>query len=495
MSRQTFAAVVRRRLASERGRIDKQAPFTVALGVPSTYRVGMSSLGALALRRRIQQEPGMACERFFLPDDAGRGRLDEPVLTYESLRTPSSFPVIALSVAYELELGGVVQLLQAGGVPARRTERSAHHPFVLAGGSLTWSNPLPLAPFADAIVMGEADELLIPVLRLLREASSRAAAYDQLASLPSVLVPGRGGESLPPLARAPLTSLPARSELRSPEAELSNMVLVEAARGCPRTCRYCVMRRAEGGGMRIVPADRVLQAIPEDAERVGLVGAAVSDHPQIAAILRQLVDRGCEVGLSSLRPERLDEELVAALAAAGYRTLTTAMDGSSQRLRDGLDRRITADHLRKAARLARAHGMARLKLYLMVGVPGETEEDLDEAALLIRELTAMVPISLALSPFCAKPNTPLGGEPFAGVAVIDRRLRRFRRALRGRAEVRATSVRWAYLEHLLAQGDERHGEAVERAVGAGGSFRSYLAELEPLGTGRRATGRGASRVV
>src|SRR5262249_43352265 len=161
----------------------------------------------------------------------------------------------------------------------------------------------------------------------------------------------------------------------------------EAERGCSRGCTYCVMRRSTNGGMRIVPMEKILATIPEDAKRVGLVGAAVSDHPKIAAIVRSLAERGCEVGLSSLRPDRLNDDFVGALKLAGYRTLTTAMDGASDRMRDVLDRRARIRHLEKAAELARAHGMARLKLYLMVGVPGESDDDIDECVAFTTELS------------------------------------------------------------------------------------------------------------
>src|SRR5262249_13388116 len=158
---------------------------------------------------------------------------------------------------------------------------------------------------------------------------------------------------------------------RTPDAELSNMFLIEAERGCSRTCQYCVMRRSTNGGMRLVPKERLFELIPEDAKRVGLVGAAVSDHPRIAEIVRTLAERGAEVGLSSLRPDRLSDEFVGALKLAGYRTLTTAMDGTSDRIRTLLERRARVNHLEKAAEMARKHGMKKLKLYLMVGVPGE----------------------------------------------------------------------------------------------------------------------------
>jgi radical SAM superfamily enzyme YgiQ (UPF0313 family) len=253
------------------------------------------------------------------------------------------------------------------------------------------------------------------------------------------------------------------------------MFLVETERGCSRGCTYCVMRRSTNGGMRIVPEERVLDVIPRDARRVGLVGAAVSDHPKIVSIVNSLADRGCEVGLSSLRPDRLatHEDFVAALARAGYRTLTTAMDGTSERIRATLDRRARPAHLIRCAELAKAHGMDRLKLYLMVGTPGETDADVDECAAFATELSRILPLALGIAPFCPKRNTPLDGASFAGIRTVDARLDRLRKALRGRADMRATSARWAWVEYVLAQGGEAEGTAVIEAVEANGSFRAY----------------------
>src|SRR5262249_17908357 len=162
---------------------------------------------------------------------------------------------------------------------------------------------------------------------------------------------------------------PARSAIVTPHTELSSMFLVETERGCSRGCSYCVMRRTTNGGMRVVPKEVVLEAVPDWARRVGLVGAAVSEHPHIAEIVRRLAELGCEGGLSSLRRDRPKEEFVAALSLGGYRTLTTALDGASQRMRDLIERRGREQHYIAAAELARRHGMQRLKLYLMLGLP------------------------------------------------------------------------------------------------------------------------------
>jgi radical SAM superfamily enzyme YgiQ (UPF0313 family) len=461
------------RLRAEVGAIAKQAALRVALAYPSPYRVAMSSLGFQRIYRAIQETDGMSCERAFLPDDAAPGERGEQPVTYESKTPLAEFPIVALSVAYELELGGMIDLLEMSGLPALREERDESHPFILAGGPLTFSNPAPLAPYADAVIMGEAEGLVTEVIALVAGSSTKAIALQRLAELAHVFVPEHHGERLPPIAQCDDELLPAWGPIRTPETELSDMFLIETERGCSRGCTYCVMRRSTNGGMRIVPKERILALVPEDAKRVGLVGAAVSDHPKIVEVVRALAERGCEVGLSSLRPDRLNDDFVGALKAGGYRTLTTAMDGASERIREELERRARVRHLERAAELARAHGMKRLKLYLMLGLPGETDADVDECASFVSALSRRVPVSLGIAPFCAKRNTPLDGAPFAGIATVRARLDRLRRGLRGKAEVRSTSARWAWVEYVLAQGGAAEGHAVLSAVRAGGTFAAY----------------------
>jgi radical SAM superfamily enzyme YgiQ (UPF0313 family) len=482
---------IRRRLADEIGRIPRQAPFTVALCYPSPYRAGMSSLGFQRIYRALMEAPGLACERAFLDDEceADASRRPERPVTYESMRPIDALPVLAFSVAYELEIGGVVRMLQAAGIPPRRADRGARHPLVVAGGPLTFSNPMPLAAIVDAIVVGEADMRAVAAVRAAEQGPSRAEQLARLASVPHVYVPALH-TMLPPVGAEDDALLPAFSAIRTPHAELAGMFLVETERGCSRGCTYCVMRRSTNGGMRIVPADVVLDVIPPDVARVGLVGAAVSDHPDIVSIVNALADRGCEVGLSSLRPDRLatNEDFVAALARVGYRTLTTAMDGTSERVRGALERRARPKHLLRCAELAKKYGMDRLKLYLMVGTPGETDEDVDECVAFVSELSRIVPVALGIAPFCPKRNTPLADAPFAGIDMVDARLARLRRGLRGRADLRATSARWAWVEYVLAQGGEAQGHAVIDAVSEGGSFRAYERALtRSLGAARAVT--------
>ena len=472
---------IRRRLADEVGRLDKEAPFTVALLYPSPYAAAMSSLGYQRIYRAIHEAPGLACERVVLDDEAeGKPLLQSRPVSYESQRGLDAFPVVAASVAYEGEIAGFLRLLEAAGIPPRRDERDDRHPFVVAGGPLTFSNPLPLAPFCDAIVVGEGEALVVDVLRVLESVRDRASRVDALARIPHVFVPDQHGATLPAVAKVDDALLPAWAPIRTPHAVLSDMFLVETERGCSRRCTYCVMRRSTNGGMRLAPMDRILDLVPEGARRVGLVGAAVSDHPKIVPLVHALVDRGCEVGLSSLRPDRLSDDFVGALARAGYRTLTTAMDGPSERMREQLERKAKEKHLIRCAELAKKHGMDRLKLYLMIGLPGEDDADIDECARFTAELSKIVPVALGIAPFCAKRNTPMDGQPFAGIAVVEDRLDRLRRGLRGRADVRSTSAKWAWVEYVLAQGGPDEGLAVLDAMRAGGNFAAFKRAFSAL---------------
>lgn len=233
------------------------------------------------------------------------------------------------------------------------------------------------------------------------------------------------------------------------------------------------MRCTTNGGMRLVSPERVLSLIPGNARRVGLVGAAVTDHPEIPEMIRKIVASGREIGVSSLRADRLNKELVALLAQGGYKTLTTAADGASQRMRDLAGRNITEQHLVRAAELVRSSSLRRMKLYEMIGLPGESMDDIEELVRFSLELSRIAPLSLSISPFVAKKNTPLDGAAFEPIPVQTAKLARIRDGLKGKVEIKPASPRWAWVEYMLSQGNEAAGLAAMDAWKAGGSFASW----------------------
>jgi radical SAM superfamily enzyme YgiQ (UPF0313 family) len=470
------------RLAAERGTLVGQAELAVALVYPSPYHVGMSSLGFQTIYRQLATLPQVTAERAFLPDDVVAARAAREVLcTYESNRPVADFPIVAFSLAYEPEVAGIVHCLDLAGIPALAAERDGagrRWPLVVVGGPLTFSNPVPAGPFADVIVMGEADDACVLLVQAFRDSPDKPALLATLARTPGFYLPALHGERPPPALVADDRHLPAYSQIVTPHTELADMFLIEAARGCSRSCAYCVMRRSPGHAMRKVEPAQLLAKIPEHARRVGLVGAAVTDHPELPAILRALAAAGRGVGVSSLRADRLDDELVSLLAAGGYRTLTTAADGASQRLRDQVQRGTSEAHLLAAARLCRKHGMTALKLYTLIGLPGETPADVEELVRLTRELADIAPrLVVAIAPFVAKRGTPLADAPFADIASLEEKLARLRAGLRGRARLSGDAPKWAWVEFRLAQGGFAEGHAAAAAARAGGSFAAWKRAL------------------
>lgn len=479
MASGTFSqrATAKRRLAAERGFVaPADAPTRICLAYPSPYDVAMSSLGFQTIFRELATRPDVVVDRAFLPDD--RVAIDslkaasEPLIAYATERRVADFPVVALSFAYELEVAGLFDFLALSGIPVVASDRTSNDPIVIIGGPITFSNPLPLSPFADALVFGEADQAIHAIVDATQGAASRRERLDALARLPGVYVPTRN-LAPPAILASNDAELPAFASIVTDETELSGMFLVEAERGCHRGCTYCVMRRSTNGGMRLVEPKKIIALIPEHARRVGLVGAAVSDHPRICEILSAVVDSGREVSLSSLRADRLNAEFVGLLAKGGHKTLTVASDAASERLRETILRKIHERHLLKAATLAREAKMTRLKTYMMVGLPGETHDDIDELVRFTRELARILPVAMGIAPFVAKRNTPLDGAPFEAIETMEEKLAAIRRGLAGVAEMRPTSARWAYIEYRLAQGGPEAGLAAFKAHQAGGSFGAY----------------------
>ncbi|MDP3500074.1 MAG: radical SAM protein [Myxococcales bacterium] len=479
-SRQVLLEQLSSRSADEQGALRKTADLKVAMTYPSPYHVGMSSLGFQAIAREVHLHDGAAAERVFLPDDvdAWKAARLSPV-SEENHRPLRDFDLIAFSVAYELELTGVFSLLELAGLPVLRTERTDQHPLVIAGGPLTFSNPDPLEPFVDVLVQGEAEDLIHQLLDEVQGATSRESLLQRLALMPGFRVPGRSPESTRYfVAKAGDERLPARTSIVTPHTELRSMFLIEPERGCSRGCHYCVMRRTTNGGMRTVPPERVLELIPDTAKRVGLVGAAVTDHPRIVELLETIVNAGREVGVSSLRADRLSLRLVQALKKGGAQGLTVASDGPSQRMRDLVDRKHSETQILNAANLAKEAGLRRLKIYNVVGLPTETPADIDELVRFTLELSRVLPVALGVAPFAAKRNTPLDGAPFAGISEIEARLQQIRKGLKGRAEMRPTSARWAWVEYMLAQCGPEGGLAAYEAHRNGGTFAAWKRAFE-----------------
>ncbi|MBI4240582.1 MAG: hypothetical protein HY613_02595, partial [Candidatus Rokubacteria bacterium] len=346
-------------LAGEEGVIRKDwgGKISFALVYPNTYAVGMSNLGFQTIYWHLNQLPDVVCERVFLPDPEDleeHRRTGTPPFSLESQRPLSDFHLVGFSVTYEGDFINVLRLLLMAGIPLRPAERRPHDPLILMGGVCAFSNPEPIAPFMDFVVVGEGEELVGELIATYRDAfgevapgtRSREAFLDRVLSIQGIYVPaaydvgyapdGAIASVVPERGCAPAVVVKRRltdvnrfetvALLKSPRAEYGHMALLEVGKGCGRGCRFCL----EGEIYRPV-RHRSLETLREsvaklakETKRVGLVGACVSDYPWIGELMTLLEEHGLEVSISSLRADSLTEELVAAIQRGGHRTLTIA---------------------------------------------------------------------------------------------------------------------------------------------------------------------------
>ena len=506
-------------LAEEQGTVIKDwgGKISVALVYPNTYAVGMSNLGFQTIYRHLNAIPDVVCERVFMPEPADleeMRRAEVPPFSLESLRPLSAFHLVGFSVTYEGDYINVLRLLRMAGIPARAAARRPHDPLVLMGGVCAFSNPEPIAPFMDFVVVGEGEELVVEMIAAYRAGyRDRAGLLGALAGLDGVYVPeryeiayGDDGGITDVAARDGAPAIVAKRRLRNvnafetvaavktPQAEYGHMALLEVGKGCGRGCRFCL----EGQVYRPV-RHRSVDALRETVERmaaagerrIGLVGACVSDYPWLGDLLKVVEDNGMELSISSLRADSLSEGLVAALARGGHRTLTMAPEAGTERLRRAIRKSITDDQLMTACDLVRAHGIPNLKTYFMIGQPTETMEDVeaipDLAERMLERLRVLDPrgrpfgrLTLSVSSFVPKPWTPFQWAPFDGADSLQAKLEIIKRGVRRFSNVRVLheNPREAALQALLARGDRRVGDFLELAASYDGDWRRALREWD-----------------
>ena len=488
----------------------------VALAFPNTYFVGMSNLGFQTVYSLFNAEEAIVCERTFLPPKSELEALrssNAGLVTLESQTLVREFDIFALSVSFEWDYTNVLTLLRLAGIPLRAADRTPHDPIVMIGGAVTFVNPEPLALFADIIAAGEGEALIPPLVHAFREASDRQDLLRRLVAERGFYVPSfydvkyaddgtiesfvvKAGTAAPAIVKkAALRTTdaadPPATKIFTPETEFGSRFLIEVVRGCANLCRFC-WAGYNYLPVRAFPKDRILdlaRRAKSYSDRAGLVSIALCDHPQIEEILTSLVEMGYSISPASLRLDDLTPTILRLLRESGERTITIAPETGSDRLRRVINKTITNDEILAAADMIFSTGFDNLKLYFMIGIPTETEDDLvaiRDLSLQLREimLTHARPrgqvgrIVGSVNPLVPKPGTAYQWLPMEDDVSVERKIKRMHGLMADIDNVyfNIKSERHSFYQALLSLGDRRVAPAIEAAERNGGNWRAAVKE-------------------
>ena len=495
--------------------VNPHAGQKVAIVYPNTYFVGMSNLGLHIIYEEINLRNDSVCERIFLPEKKELEAYDKtktPLMSVETQRPMHQFDVVAFDITFEMDYFHIPLMLRHGRVPIMGKDRTEFDPIVIAGGPCATFNPEPFADFIDAFIIGEGEGIVSRVLDIIRdgkmEGLDRHAILRQLANISGVYVPSlyvpiysddgefKGyhiAEGAPKTIKRHFEMLTSGGEtvVATNYTEFGAMYIIEVARGCGRHCRFCM-----AGYCFRVPRVRPLEILKEGVDRaeklgkkVGLMGAAISDYPEVDELVTYIRSKDMRYSCASLRADSLTQAVVDGLADSGQKTITIAPETGSERLRRVINKGISEEHLQNAATLSAKSGIQHMRLYIMIGLPTETDEDIEAIVGLAERTQAHMAevgckgrLTLSINPFIPKPFTPFQWMAMDNQKTVEKKLQYIKKALQKnrRIEVLVESPKEAYIQGVLARGDRRLG-AVLAACAADRGSKSFKAEMKAAG--------------
>lgn len=510
-------------LANEEGTIlkGKRGSPAVALVYPNTYYLGMSNLGFQTLYALFNADEAAVCERVFLPDQTAlrEGPAAKPLRALESGRAVGDFDCVAFSISFENDYLYFLDILDLSNIPFYARERDENHPIVLAGGAAITINPEPIANFCDAIFVGEAEEAAAEILEALRTEGSRQAKLDALSKIEGVYIPAKADfssiaalpssicpanskpnslENRVPLAwlrgykrRVPhdINGFPVETVVHTPFSEFGKLSLIEVQRGCGRGCKFC----AEGfiytpfreRDFELVKR-QVLRGLKR-RDKIGLIGADLLVYPEILNLMKFIHAQGATFSPSSVRLDSLTDEIVEQLVLSGHRTLAIAPEAGSSELRRQINKKFDNDSVVRAVDKLVASGIPNIKMYLMIGLPGETDRDIADLIDLVnlsretvlkhaRTTGRMGNLVLSLNPFIPKPRTPYQVGVFEGIDSLEDKVSRIKKALLPKGGIRIYNENpfFAYVQALLSNGRRHVGDYLVEVFKNGGALKKSL---------------------
>ncbi len=466
--------------------ISPHGRIRVAVGYPNTYRVALSSLSHQWITRLTARVGDVGVERFYL-DVNPSGR------TFDHFSPLGDMDVLALTCSFELDAVHLLSILDNAGIPRRSAERSTRDPLIVVGGAVASINPLPLSPAVDVFCLGAGEILLPELLGAVRDTPNRSRLLEELADKDGFFVPrhhldGQGRPSgrqrrLEKRDRhmAEADDVPA-SHIITPHTEYGNRGLIEMSRGCPEKCRYCWVS-FNYGRLRSYSADHIMARVDQlscATRRIGFIATAVGDHPDLGHILRQCRDRDLNVALSSLRIPAMVPEVLTPLAESGAKSVTIAPETGSETLRKRLNKPISNSRILEAAETAQCCGIENLKMYFILGLPGESDDDILSIASLLRSTHEIMlrhgrpkgrvgHLHAGASILVPKPYTPYQGASMIDAREARRRIKLLRKALTGLSNFKIDfpSHREAQWQAFLSRGSTGAYAALEdKAAGS-----------------------------
>ncbi|HMK61634.1 MAG TPA: radical SAM protein [Dissulfurispiraceae bacterium] len=474
-------------LSKEKGTIlkDPGGKISICLVYPNTYHVGMSNLGFQGLYGILNRRDDVVCERAFLPEKSDMDeyrRTDTPVFSLETKRPLNVFNIVAFSLSFENDYPNIFKILALSKIPFKASERTEFDPLVIAGGVAVSFNPEPLALALNLIFIGEAEESLMEFIDMYNSAGSRASVsnkamelagvyvpsayetcYDQSGHISGRLVQSGYPDSIRKRTVKDLSLTPFNTSVITTETEFSDMYLVEVMRGCPWKCRFCLVGNFFGP-MRMKDVGQIsdeVEAGKQIAEKIGIIGPSLSDYPHISDIL--CID-GVRFSITSLRASSRSAELVGFLK--GLKSVAIAPEAGTERLRKVINKQVTESDILSTADLLFGVGIENIRLYFMIGLPTEQNEDIQgiiDLSIKIRALSRTSGIVLSISTFVPKPFTPFQWHVMEGLDSIKLKIRYIKKALEPKGiKVFHDVPKYAYMQGLFSLGDRRILPVIER---------------------------------